>query len=74
MVMGQLENEISAMRVRLENLHLNVVELRDDVKSLSMQVSMGRGAIRVIGIIGALVAGLATLAAWIGQSLKPFNS
>ncbi|MEH6474510.1 MAG: hypothetical protein V7727_02420 [Sneathiella sp.] len=72
--MGDLENEISAMRVRLENLHLNLVELRDDVKSLSMQVSMGRGAIRVIGITGTLVVALTTLAAWIGQTLKPFNT
>ena len=72
--MCQLENELGALRVRIENLHLNMVELRDDVKSISAQVSMGRGALRVIGITGTLVAALVTLAAWVGQWLKPFNS
>jgi len=71
--MGQLENELGALRARIENLHLNLVELRDDVKSLSSQVSMGRGAIRVVGIIGGLLVAVTTFAAWIGQTLKPFN-
>ncbi|OUR76597.1 hypothetical protein A9Q83_13570 [Alphaproteobacteria bacterium 46_93_T64] len=71
--MGQLENELGALRARIENLHLNMVELRDDVKSLSSQVSMGRGAIRVVGIIGGLLVAVTTFAAWIGQTLKPFN-
>ena len=56
-----------------QNLHLDMVELRDDVKSLTLQVSMGRGALKVIGITGSLVAALTTFAAWIGQNFRPFN-
>jgi hypothetical protein len=72
--MQQIEHELGALRARIENLHLDMVELRDDVKILSSQVSMGRGAIRVVGITGGLLIALTTFAAWIGQSLKPFNS
>ncbi len=71
--MDRLEQEIGAMRARVENLHLDMVELRDDVKYLSLQVSMGRGALKVIGITGSLAAVLLTFAAWIGQAFKPFN-
>ncbi|GLQ07503.1 hypothetical protein [Sneathiella chinensis] len=71
--MEKLEHEIGSMRARIENLHLDMVELRDDVKSLSLQVSMGRGAVKVIGITGTLVIALTTFAAWIGQTLRPFT-
>lgn len=71
--MEKLEQEIGAMRARVENLHLDMVELRDDVKHLSLQVSMGRGALKVIGVIGSLGAIMLTFAAWIGQMFKPFN-
>ncbi|MCF8467409.1 MAG: hypothetical protein K9G33_08425 [Sneathiella sp.] len=71
--MDRLEQEIGAMRARIENLHLDMVELRDDVKSLAQQVSMGRGALKVIGITGSLVAALTTFAAWVGQTFRPFN-
>ncbi len=71
--MNNLEQEIGAMRVRIENLHLDMVELRDDVKSLTLQVSMGRGALKVIGITGTVIAALTTFAAWIGQAFRPFN-
>lgn len=72
--MDRLEQEIGAMRARVENLHLDVVELRDDMKNLNRQVSMGRGALRVIGITGTLMIALTTLAAWVGQTLKPFSN
>jgi len=72
--MDKLEHELGALRARIENLHLNMVELREDVKSLTMQVSMGRGAVKVIGITGSLIVALVTFAVWIGQSFKPFNS
>ncbi len=72
--MDKLEQEIGAMRARVENLHLDVVELRDDMKNLNLQVSMGRGALKVIGITGTLLIALTTFAAWIGQSLKPFSN
>ena len=71
--MDKLEQEIGAMRARIENLHLDVVELRDDMKNLSLAVSMGRGAVRVIGITGTLMIALTTFAAWIGQTLRPFS-
>ena len=71
--MEGLEQEIGAMRARIENLHLDMVELRDDVKSLTLQVSMGRGALKFIGITGSLVAALTTFAAWLGQNFRPFN-
>lgn len=71
--MDKLEQEIGAMRARIENLHLDVVELRDDMKNLSLAVSMGRGAVRVIGITGTLMIALTTFAAWIGQALRPFS-
>ncbi|TNE36262.1 MAG: hypothetical protein EP348_07275 [Alphaproteobacteria bacterium] len=71
--MEALEREIGAMRARIENLHLDMVELRDDVKGLTQQVSMGRGALRVIGITGSLAAALTTFAVWLGQTFKPFN-
>lgn len=71
--MNNLEQEIGAMRVRIENLHLDMVELRDDVKSLTLQVSMGRGALKVVGITGTVIAALTTFAAWLGQAFRPFN-
>ena len=71
--MDRLEQEIGAMRARIENLHLDMVELRDDVKLLSLQVSMGRGALKVIGITGSIAVALTTFAAWVGQAFKPFN-
>jgi hypothetical protein len=71
--MDTLEQEIGAMRARMENFHLDMMELRDDVKLLSLQVSMGRGALKVIGITGGIVVALTTFAAWIGQTLKPFH-
>lgn len=71
--MDKLEQEIGAMRARVENLHLDVVELRDDMKNLNLAVSMGRGAIRVIGITGTLMIALTTFAAWVGQTLRPFS-
>tara|TARA_R100000005_G_scaffold91662_1_gene64203 strand:+ start:3636 stop:3854 length:219 start_codon:yes stop_codon:yes gene_type:complete len=71
--MNNLEQEIGAMRVRIENLHLDMVELRDDVKCLTLQVSMGRGALKVIGITGTAIAALTSFAVWIGQTFRPFN-
>ncbi|MCG8491039.1 MAG: hypothetical protein MI743_05445 [Sneathiellales bacterium] len=70
--MTTLEQEIGSMRARIENLHLDMIELREEVKSLATQVSMGRGAIKLIGITGSLAVALTTFAAWIGQVLKPF--
>jgi len=71
--MDRLEQEIGALRARVENLHLDMVELRDDVKSLTLQVSMGRGALKLIGITGGVLVALTTFAAWIGQMFKPFT-
>ncbi|WP_373087027.1 hypothetical protein [Sneathiella sp.] len=71
--MDRLEQDIGAMRARIENLHLDMVELRDDVKSLTLQVSMGRGALKVIGITGTIVAALTTFAAWASQNFKHYN-
>lgn len=71
--MSRIEEEIAAMRVRVENLHLDMAELRDDVKCLTLQVSMGRGALKVIGITGTAVAALTGLAAWFGQTFRPFS-
>ncbi len=72
--MQKLEQEIGAMRARIENLHLDMIELRDDMKILNLQVSMGRGALKVIGITGTILVALTTFAAWIGQTLKPFST
>ena len=72
--MDTLEQEIGAMRARVESLHLDMVAFRDDLKLLSEQVSMGRGALRVIGVTGAVLVALTTFAAWIGQTLKPFSN
>lgn len=71
--MDRLDQEIGALRARLENLHLDMVELRDDVKSLTLQVSMGRGALKLAGITGGVLVTLTTVAAWIGQMFKPFT-
>ncbi|MEH6546921.1 MAG: hypothetical protein V7701_10855 [Sneathiella sp.] len=71
--MDRLEQEIGAMRARVENLHLDMVELRDDVKSLTLQVSMGRGALKFVGITGGVLVTLTTFAAWLGQMFKPFT-
>ena len=71
--MTMIEEEIAVLRVRVENLHLDMAELRDDVKSLTLQVSMGRGALKVIGITGTAIAALTSFAAWIGQTFRPFN-
>lgn len=70
--MTTLEQEIGSMRARIENLHLDMIELREEVKSLAAQVSMGRGAIKLIGITGSLAVALTAFATWIGQMLKPF--
>lgn len=72
--MDRLEQEIGAMRARVENLHLDMVAFRDDLKVLSEQVSMGRGALRVMGVTGAILVALTTFAAWVGQTLKPFSN
>ena len=50
--MENLEQELGALRSRIENIHLDMVELRDDLKILTMQVSMGRGAVKVLGNYG----------------------
>ncbi|WP_415237337.1 hypothetical protein [Sneathiella sp.] len=72
--MEKLENEIGTMRVRIENLHLGMVELRDDVKALSGQVSMGRGALKFVGLTGTVIVALITFIAWLGQTFKPFGA
>ena len=72
--MQKLEQEIGSMRARIENLHLDMVELRDEVKALSQHVSMGRGALRVIGLTGAIIIALTSFAAWLRQTLRPFGS
>ncbi|GEM_PF-6575192 len=72
--MEKLEQEMGSMRARIENLHLDMVELREEVKALSQHVSMGRGALRVIGLTGTIIVALTTFAAWLGQTLRPFGS
>ncbi len=68
--MTNLANEIGALRARIENLHLDMIELREDVKQLNAQVSMGKGAIRFVGIAGSLILALTTIVAWFGQNFK----
>jgi len=72
-MMDKLDVELGALRARLENLHLDMVELREDVKLLKDQVSMGRGAVRFIGIIGTVIVALTTLAAWVSQNFRSFT-
>lgn len=72
--MEKLEIELGALRARLENLHLDMVELREDVKLLKEQVSMGRGAVRFIGIIGTVIVALTTLAAWMSQNFRTLSN
>ena len=71
--MDNLEQELGALRSRIENVHLNMVELRDDLKILTMQVSMGRGAVKVLGVMGTVIIALTTFATWVTYSLRPFT-
>ena len=68
--MTHLANEIGALRARIENLHLDMIELREDVKTLNSQVSMGKGAVRFVGIAGSVILALTTAIAWFGQNFK----
>lgn len=70
--MDTLEQELGALRARIENMHLDMVELREDLKGLTIEVSMGRGAIKVLGITGTLIIALTTFSAWISQSFGGF--
>jgi hypothetical protein len=65
--MQGLEQELGALRARIENMHLDMVELREDLKGLVVEVSMGRGAIKVLGIVGTLIVAVTSFSAWIAQ-------
>ena len=71
--MTNLENEIGALRARIENLHLDMIELREDVKQLNSQVSMGKGAVRFVGIAGSVILALTTIIAWFGQNFRTLS-
>jgi len=73
-MMETLEIELGALRARIENLHLDMVALREDLKRINEQVSMGRGAVRFIGVLGTVIVALATLAVWMGQHVKSLTN
>ncbi len=65
--MQGIEQELGALRARIETMHLDMVELREDLKGLMIEVSMGRGAIKVLGIVGTLIVAVTSFSAWIAQ-------
>ncbi|WP_025898619.1 hypothetical protein [Sneathiella glossodoripedis] len=67
--MERLEQELGALRTRIETMHLDMVEVREDLKGLMREVSMGRGAVKVLGVVGTLIVAVSSFGAWLAQIL-----
>jgi hypothetical protein len=77
----QTEGErITALEVQVKNLANNLERLVDDVvkpltadvKALTGQASMGKGAMKALFVIGGVVAAVAAAVAWLSDHMPAF--